>query len=76
MGIKIKAHASLARKLKGKLDCKIDPEEGISVEKLLHKLDIPKKEVFLVIVNGKKSSFNTIIKEGDTLNLFPFIGGG
>lgn len=39
-------------------------------------LKIPRKEVAILLINGRYSAADTLIKDGDILALFPPVGGG
>ncbi|MHA1304949.1 MAG: MoaD/ThiS family protein [Candidatus Heimdallarchaeaceae archaeon] len=55
----------------------IDVEPGISVSELIHKLGFEEANIHLILLNGKKVDFKTLIKEEkSTIALFPPIGGG
>jgi len=71
MKIFVKTHANL-----GPLNKYLDVEEGISVRQLLCEIGISEDLVFLIIINDKKSDLDSLLKEGDSLSLFPSIGGG
>lgn len=43
---------------------------------LLNKLDIPKEEAFVFMVNGCREELGTVLKEGDRVGIFPPVGGG
>jgi molybdopterin converting factor small subunit len=42
----------------------------------MHDIGIPEKEVRLIFVNGRHASLEDRLAEGDTLALFPPVGGG
>lgn len=71
MKIWVKTYASL-----GKIDNEVDLEEGVDVVSLLKRIDISIDDVFLILVNGKKSQPETVLKNDDSVHLFPSIGGG
>ena len=71
MKIFVKTHANL-----GSLNKYLDIKDGISVEQLLSEVGISEDLVFLILINGKKSDLNSVLKEGDSVALFPSIGGG
>ncbi|EYE88344.1 hypothetical protein Q428_08530 [Fervidicella metallireducens AeB] len=50
--------------------------EGVSCEDVLRRLNIPKKDVFVCIVNGSNVPFNTKLKDNDSLSLLPHLEGG
>jgi len=49
---------------------------GESVIDLMDRLEIPKKEVHIIFVNGVGAKPETLLKEGDRVGLFPAVGGG
>ena len=49
---------------------------GTSIEDLLQRLGIDSREVKLIFVNNKSASRTTLLEEGDTVGLFPAVGGG
>ncbi|UCG01115.1 MAG: MoaD/ThiS family protein [Candidatus Heimdallarchaeota archaeon] len=51
-------------------------EEDAVVAVLLDKLKIPKKEAKLIMINGNNSELGDKLIEGDTIAIFPPIGGG
>lgn len=53
-----------------------DYVEGITVSRILEKLNINKKDVGVVLVNSRHREMDYKLKEGDTLSVFPLLGGG
>jgi sulfur-carrier protein len=49
---------------------------GTTVEGLVDRIGLPRNEVTLIFIDGKHADFNQIIGEGDTVALFPPVGGG
>jgi len=49
---------------------------GARAGDLIRELGIPEKEVTLVFINNRHALPDTELTEGDTLALFPPIGGG
>ncbi len=39
-------------------------------------LNILEKEAAIIFVNSRHADFETVLKEGDTLAIFPPVGGG
>jgi molybdopterin converting factor small subunit len=39
-------------------------------------LDLERYPLGIVLINGKHTDTQTVLKEGDTLSLFPKVGGG
>jgi molybdopterin converting factor small subunit len=52
--------------------------EGTTVDKVINLvgLDLERYPVGIALVNGRHSDNTTALKEGDTLSLFPKVGGG
>jgi molybdopterin synthase sulfur carrier subunit len=50
--------------------------EGITVGRILEKLNINEKDVGVVLVNSRHRETDHKLKEGDTLSVFPLLGGG
>ena len=53
-----------------------DYVEGITVSRILEKLNINKKDAGVVLVNSRHREMDYKLKEGDTLSVFPLLGGG
>lgn len=50
--------------------------ENTLVRDIISDLDIPEPEVGIIFINGRKGSRDNILVDGDTLSLFPLVGGG
>ena len=50
--------------------------EGTDAATLIKTLNIPPNEIAILLVNGRNAKSNHILQEGDTVSLFPPIGGG
>lgn len=46
------------------------------VKDIIRDLDIPESEVGIIFINGRNGTRDSILAEGDTLSLFPLVGGG
>jgi molybdopterin converting factor small subunit len=74
MNITVKLFATLRQ---GKFDIDtLDLPPGTSVGDIVKNLSIPEEEVTLIFVNGVHGELQTEVKDGDTLALFPPVGGG
>ncbi|SLM30043.1 ThiamineS protein [Desulfamplus magnetovallimortis] len=73
--IQLKMFATIAQYLPQYPDA-FAVEEGTDIEMLISKLNIPISEVKLIFVNGRKASFDQLLKDGDRVGLFPPVGGG
>ena len=47
-----------------------------TVGAIVSELDITEEEVGVILINGRHGSLDQTLAEGDTLSLFPLIGGG
>ncbi|MDW7649830.1 MAG: MoaD/ThiS family protein [Bacillota bacterium] len=50
--------------------------EGSTVLDVANDLDIPKEELAITMVNGIILEPETVLQDGDTLSIFPPVGGG
>ena len=74
MRITVKLFATLRR---GRFDQDmIEGNEGMVVHNVVTMLNIPEKEAAIIFVNSRHAEFGTVLKEGDTLAIFPPVGGG
>ncbi|WP_312832141.1 MoaD/ThiS family protein [Sedimentibacter saalensis] len=55
---------------------KTNINENTQVSDVISKYNIPKEEVKICLVNGRDADLNQTLKNGDTLSLFPPVGGG
>ena len=73
--IQLKLFVTLAKYLPARADA-LPVEEGSSVADLMAALAIPRDEVKLIFVNGRKADPGHVLAQGDRLGLFPPVGGG
>jgi len=52
----------------------LDIPEGAMVARALEMLNIPDEEVEILLVNGRNSHRETVLKERDVLTVFPYWG--
>ena len=57
-----------------KTDLKL--ESGSTVSTLFQKLKKPQNEIWMASVNGKIANENTVLNEGDLVNIFEAVPGG
>ncbi len=50
--------------------------EGSDVSDVLKRLNIPPETTKLIVINGRQSSVETALADGDRLALFPPVAGG
>lgn len=54
----------------------IEFPEGTTVAQVLTQINIPAGEVAIILINGRSSDVETVLRDSDTLALFPPVGGG
>ena len=54
----------------------MDFPEGVNIEQVIRQIDLREKVVSLIFVNGRHADFNSPVYEGDTVSIFPPVGGG
>ncbi|ABR50713.1 thiamineS protein [Alkaliphilus metalliredigens QYMF] len=74
MEVKVRLFATL-RDGRGK-ELMLDLPGEVTPERIINELDIPQKEIAILLINGRDGTFSTILKEEDTVSLFPPVGGG
>ena len=50
--------------------------DTVKVRDIVSELDIPEPEVGIIFINGRNASIDQVLAEGDTLSIFPLVGGG
>lgn len=76
MKIKITLYATLRRKRQDLLDRNPVTTKATSVGELLGELDLNKEEAAIVFVNKKQAGFESVVQDGDEVQIFPMLGGG
>jgi sulfur-carrier protein len=79
MKIEIALYATLSRYLPtGAQNRKavIDVPDGASVREVMTQLDIPRDLPNILLVNGRQAREDTVLKDGETLSVFPPLAGG
>jgi sulfur-carrier protein len=51
-------------------------EKEMTIEELVKELGLPEDIPKIVIVNGAHAEFDYVLKDGDTLSVFPPLAGG
>ena len=74
MKIEVRLFATLRHGRGKALD--IEAEQNSSVGAILELLQINRGDVAILLVNGRDSSLDAQLAEGDVLSLFPPVGGG
>ncbi len=74
MKFKVKLFATL-RESRGKI-LDMDESEGTVIKEVTQKLDIPEKDIAILLLNGRDAKLSDPVSEGDTISIFPPVGGG
>ena len=54
----------------------MEPDSITTVQDIMDRLSIDRKEVNILLVNGFHQKPETEVKDGDIVSLFPAVGGG
>lgn len=54
----------------------MDPESIATVQDIMDRLSIDRKEVNILLINGFHQKPETVVKDEDIVSLFPAVGGG
>ena len=74
MQIKVRLFATL-RDGRGK-ELMMDLDSGSTPQMIIDILEIRREEVAILLVNGMDGKFEQQLKDGDTVSIFPPVGGG
>ena len=53
-----------------------DYQSEVTVGEIVTELAIPAPEVGIIFINGRNVQMDTPLQDGDTLSIFPLVGGG
>lgn len=51
-------------------------DEGTTVKKIINELNLPEDDIGATLINGRHVEEDCELQEGDTLSIFPLVGGG
>ncbi len=51
-------------------------ESGAMVRDIIQRLEIPEKEAKIIFINGRGVRLDQALADGDTVSIFPPVGGG
>ena len=54
----------------------MDVKDSATIRDVMEVLGVKEEDVKIMFINGKHESFESVLKEGDRLGLFPAVGGG
>ena len=62
---------------KGRFDVDVrEVPPGTTVSGIAKKTKIPEKDIGIVLVNGRHAGLSKALSDGDTVAIFPLVGGG
>jgi molybdopterin converting factor small subunit len=76
MKLTLKTYASLRKYTKGETTQVVKLPPGSKIADLLERTQIPADEIKNIMVNGKRSKQDKVLKDGDRVAIFPPIAGG
>ncbi|WP_243374233.1 MoaD/ThiS family protein [Geotalea sp. SG265] len=53
-----------------------DWPEGVDCRRIVASLGLTEEEIGIVLINGRHVPLDQVLGHGDTLSLFPLVGGG
>lgn len=53
-----------------------DYPSGTSCREVIAEVGLSEQEIGIILVNGRHAALDARLEEGDTLSLFPLVGGG
>jgi len=68
-GLELKSRLSLRQNL-------VEYRPGLTLGDAIDSLGVPRAAVAIFMVNGRQSSLDTELRDGDRVGLFPLVGGG
>lgn len=54
----------------------LEVNEGATPIDIIKDLKVPESEVAIIMINGRGSKLDSVLKDSDVLALFPAVGGG
>ncbi|HZW35316.1 MAG: MoaD/ThiS family protein [Deltaproteobacteria bacterium] len=62
---------------KGRFDAEVrEVPPGTTVSRIVDDVQLPERELGIILVNGRHADRSRELSDGDTLALFPLVGGG
>ena len=61
----------------GRFDAEVrEVPPGTTVSGIVEEMDLPGKEIGIVLVNSRHADLSRVLADGDTVAVFPLVGGG
>ncbi len=76
MNVRLIYHGSLKKFNNNRSDKLVNITEPTTIEELILKSGVPRSQIAFPAVNGSRAKTNQILKDGDEVKLFQYVGGG
>jgi len=74
--VRLNLYAALRDKYPGLAGKELPLQEGETVGALLERIGISSGRIGIIMVNSARETPEAVLKGGDTIHLFPMLGGG
>ncbi len=74
MQIKVKLFATLRENREKEM--MMDLTQGATPKDIIERLNIPKEEAAIIIINGRNAKPDRVLEDNDVVAIFPAVGGG
>jgi molybdopterin converting factor small subunit len=74
MDIKVRLFATL--RIGRDKELSIEVEENTKIAQVISSLEISLDEVSILLLNGRDTTLDTVLTNGDIISIFPPVGGG
>ena len=79
MKVELHLYASLSKYLPPDAKFKTwftEIDKNTTIKDMIEQMNIPKKSVKLIFLNGVHAEVSKVLKDGDRIGIFPSVGGG
>jgi len=74
--VKVNLYASLRGHVGGAPSVEVAVEPGRTAAEVLSGLGVPVEQIRILFINGRAATMSDPLKDGDSVGVFPAIGGG
>ena len=74
--VHVKLYAGLRQFVDGQMSKDVTIEPGQTIEQVLAEIGVPSEKTRIIFVNGRHGTLGDALQGGETLGVFPAIGGG
>jgi molybdopterin converting factor small subunit len=76
MAALVRLHLTLIEMAGGKKELHLDAKQPVLLPALLESLGVSQEEVGIIVRNRKRVAIDSMIQDGDVVELFPILSGG